>query len=215
VITVSRRVRPIIQLLLGSESRSLDLSPRGDDGATKFGFGMIVNLAADIDGITRVLDADAISRLTGPDDRSSRSSRRPWRAHELFAHEPIPQTGHGPWNRRRLAAETGVRALDEALEPGDPCPVCQRDLDDHAVYRLGFFDAFVRNAAATAAAYAERAELEATIGGVALGALVAAGITVLLGGFAPKVRPSPPDPTSLSTPRTSWRAEERGIPLSI
>lgn len=125
-------------------------------------------LALEIDGITRALDADAVGRLR---DRiagaAGAAAAAGLAAQELFAGEPIPQTGQGAWEQlyriaRQFAAESGLRGLDEVFQQGDPCPVCQRDLDDQAVQRLKRFDAFVRDAAATAADAAS-AELEATM----------------------------------------------------
>jgi hypothetical protein len=83
-------------------------------------------------------------------------------AERRFAGEPIPRTGQGTWERmyafaRQFAAETGVRAADEPFQAGDPCPVCQRGLDQDAAERLGRFDQFVQDAAAAEAAAASAA----------------------------------------------------------
>ena len=128
-------------------------------------------LLAEINGITRALDADAVGRLRARMARAAETAAAAGlAAQELFAGEPIPQTGQGAWEQlyriaRQFAAEAGVRGVDEAFQPGDPCPVCQRDLDDQAIQRLERFDAFVRDAAATAAD-AAAAEREAAIGEV-------------------------------------------------
>ena len=125
-------------------------------------------LAAEIEGITRALDADALGRLRSQMARAAEAAAAAGQAaRELFAREPIPQTGQGVWEQlyriaRQFAAEAGVRSLDEAFQEGDPCPVCQRDLDGQAVRQLERFDAFVRDAAATAADAAS-AELEAAM----------------------------------------------------
>jgi hypothetical protein len=83
-----------------------------------------------------------------------------------FAAEPIPGTGQGIWEAlyryaRQFAADGGVRAAAEPLETGDPCPYCQREIDDETSARLRRFDAYVQSAAATEAA-ASAATLAAT-----------------------------------------------------
>jgi hypothetical protein len=86
-------------------------------------------------------------------------------ARDRFANEPIPQTGGGAWERmygyaRQFSAEAGVRAADQSFQAGDPCPVCQNELNNAAAARLRSFDDFVRSAAATEAAAARMALAE-------------------------------------------------------
>jgi hypothetical protein len=78
-------------------------------------------------------------------------------AQDRFAGEPIPGTGEGIWESlygfaRQFAADAGVRAATEPMEAGDPCPYCQREIDDETAARLRRFDEYVQSAAATEAA---------------------------------------------------------------
>jgi hypothetical protein len=60
-----------------------------------------------------------------------------------------------------LQPNAGVRAATEPMEAGDPCPYCQREIDDETAARLRRFDEYVQSAAATEAA-ASAAALAAT-----------------------------------------------------
>jgi hypothetical protein len=78
-------------------------------------------------------------------------------AQDRFAGEPIPGTGQGIWESlygfaRQFAANGGVRAPAEPMEKGDPCPYCQREIDDETAARLRRFDEYVQSAAAIEAA---------------------------------------------------------------
>jgi len=80
-------------------------------------------------------------------------------AEALAAHQiggqPIAATGSLAWRQlfefaRQFAVEADVISEDGAFEINDPCPLCQRPLDEAARDRLNAFDAFIE-AQATAA----------------------------------------------------------------
>lgn len=75
---------------------------------------------------------------------------------------PISAIGSDPWKQlyqyaRQFAAEAGVRAANEAFEIGDPCPLCQRPLDEESARRLAAFDAFIEGKASADARTAAKA----------------------------------------------------------
>jgi len=88
-------------------------------------------------------------------------------AAEQIGDQPIKATGSDSWKRlfeiaREFAAKAGIRPSDEAFEVGDPCPLCQRPLDEAAAARLAAFDAYVEgkvNADAQQAATAIQSRL--------------------------------------------------------
>lgn len=90
-------------------------------------------------------------------------------AQERFADDPIPGNGQpGGWESlykfaRQFAADGGVRDIAEPLQNGDPCPYCQREIDDKTAARLLRFDEHVQSVAATDAAAAAAALTDATV----------------------------------------------------
>jgi AAA domain len=87
-------------------------------------------------------------------------------AQDRFADGSVRGTGEGVWGTlyrlaRQFAADSGVRTIDEPMAVGDPCPYCQREINEETAARLRRFDDYVQSAAAVAAA-AATAALSAT-----------------------------------------------------
>jgi len=81
---------------------------------------------------------------------------------EQIGSQPIGATGSDAWQNlfriaRQFAAEAGVRSVEEPFLPGDPCPLCQQDLDEEAAVRMSSFDSYIRGAAMDQARTAENA----------------------------------------------------------
>ncbi|MBA3241045.1 MAG: hypothetical protein H0T60_07430 [Acidobacteria bacterium] len=69
-------------------------------------------------------------------------------AAEQIGGQPISGTGSETWKRlfqyaRQFAAEAGIRPAVDPFQLGDPCPLCQRPLDEASARRLAAFDAFI------------------------------------------------------------------------
>jgi hypothetical protein len=145
---------------------ALAQNPAGKAAAMRRVERVLNALAAEFDAATALISDQAVSALSGLLTQSIETARTvALSARDYFAGEPIPYTGQGDWARmyeyaRKFAAESGVRNLAEPFQLGDPCPVCQHELDEQTTARLHRFDEFVRGAAATDAEMA-RAALDA------------------------------------------------------
>jgi hypothetical protein len=83
-------------------------------------------------------------------------------ADEQIGSQPVTGTGGEVWKQlyryaREFAAEAGLRQVEELFEVGDPCPLCQRPLDEESTARLAAFDAFVEGKASADARAAAKA----------------------------------------------------------
>ncbi len=73
-------------------------------------------------------------------------------AQEQIGGHPIKATGNQAWKQlflyaRQFAAEADLRTVVQPFQTGDPCPLCQRPLDEESVKRLATFDVFVEGKA--------------------------------------------------------------------
>lgn len=97
------------------------------------------------------------------DRRRSRDAARVLAADQIGG-QPIATTGSDTWKAlfqyaRQFVAEAGIRPLEQSFQIGDPCPLCQRPLDERSAERLTAFDVFIEGKAnSDAQAAAERVQ---------------------------------------------------------
>jgi energy-coupling factor transporter ATP-binding protein EcfA2 len=112
---------------------------------------------------SKAVDDGSLSeaKLEIQSERKTKEAARALAAEQIGG-QPIGATGNDAWKRlfeiaREFAAEAGVRAPEQPFEVGDPCPFCQRPLDETSAERLAAFDAFVEGKASADAQVAAKA----------------------------------------------------------
>lgn len=124
---------------------------------------VLARMASRLGEISSTVDESAIAEATREIASKLRTAEvARTLASEQIGGQPIKATGSDVWKRlfaiaREFAAEAGIRPPKEAFQIGDPCPLCQRPLDDETARRVAAFDAFVEGQANSDAQVASQA----------------------------------------------------------